>query len=262
MTMLAVNIPLFPCGHQGRSACASACKTRHRHRGDLRLRRPARALLARSDARAALARDLRRRSDGRRHRHHLPLRRLDGGTDMAARLLHHFTRLGVGRSLFIFDGIGHRPRGDRPSTPNSRLYAFLSVFLTSKTIDLIQEGRPYAKGGVHHLRKGERDREADPVRARPGRDGAPRPRALHREDRDSALGDRRPPRDPAAAQARPRRSTPRRSWSIADVSDVLGEGFRAIPSAARSAVANAVGTGPWLSIAAPSGCDIIEHTHA
>jgi len=68
-----------------------------------------------------------------------------GGTDMAARLLNHYTAISVERSLLIFDGI---VIGLAAITfnPELALYAFLSVFLTSKTIDVMQEGSTYAKG--------------------------------------------------------------------------------------------------------------------
>lgn len=70
-----------------------------------------------------------------------------GGTDMAARLLHHYTAISVGRALLVFDGI---VIGLAAIAFNAELalYAFLSVFITSKTIDVIQEGSTYAKGAI------------------------------------------------------------------------------------------------------------------
>ncbi len=68
-----------------------------------------------------------------------------GGTDMAARLLHRFTGISVGRSLLIFDGFVILLAGI-VFNPELALYAFLSVFVTSKAIDVIQEGSSYAKG--------------------------------------------------------------------------------------------------------------------
>ena len=68
-----------------------------------------------------------------------------GGTDMAARLLNHYTTISVGRSLLIFDGIVIALAAVAFNVELA-LYAFLSVFVTSKAIDVIQEGSAYAKG--------------------------------------------------------------------------------------------------------------------
>ena len=67
-----------------------------------------------------------------------------GGTDMAAQILHHWLRLGAGRMLLAVDGLVIVLAGFAFSAELA-LYAFVAVFLTAKTIDLMQEGRPYAK---------------------------------------------------------------------------------------------------------------------
>lgn len=67
-----------------------------------------------------------------------------GGTDMAARLISRYTTISVGRSLLIVDGTVIALAGIVFS-PELAMYALLSVFLTSKTIDVIQEGPSYAK---------------------------------------------------------------------------------------------------------------------
>lgn len=68
-----------------------------------------------------------------------------GGTDMAARLLNYYTAISVGRSLLIFDGFVIALAAVA-FNPELALYAFLSVFVTSKAIDVMQEGSSYAKG--------------------------------------------------------------------------------------------------------------------
>lgn len=70
-----------------------------------------------------------------------------GGTDMAARILNHYTHLSVGWSLLIFDGFVILLAGI-VFNPELALYAFLAVFLASKTIDFVQEGPVKAKAAL------------------------------------------------------------------------------------------------------------------
>ncbi|HHV43147.1 MAG TPA: YitT family protein [Firmicutes bacterium] len=67
-----------------------------------------------------------------------------GGTDLAARLLNHFTRLTVGQSLLIIDMIIIGVAGIFFGA-EAALYAILALYLSSKTIDLIQEGQGGAR---------------------------------------------------------------------------------------------------------------------
>lgn len=147
-----------------------------------------------------------------------------GGTDMAARLLNRFTSISVGRSLLIFDGFVIALAGI-VFNPELAMYAFLSVFVTSKAIDAIQEGSTYAKGAfiisdkadeiggkiLHELERGvtalkgkglytQRDRDVlFVIVAR---------QEIHRLSRLVHSVD------------------PKAFMVITDVSDVLGEGFR------------------------------------
>ncbi len=69
-----------------------------------------------------------------------------GGTDLAARLLNHFTNLSMGRALMLVDGLVIALAGLAFKTPESMLYAILSLAVSGKTIDLVLEGLQYSKG--------------------------------------------------------------------------------------------------------------------
>lgn len=67
-----------------------------------------------------------------------------GGTDIAAQLLNHYFRLGLGRLLLVADGVVILFAG---LTFNAELalYAFIAAYITSHVIDFIQEGGTFAK---------------------------------------------------------------------------------------------------------------------
>lgn len=67
-----------------------------------------------------------------------------GGTDIAARLLHHWFRFGPGRMLMVADGFVIAVAGVVFGAELA-LYAFIAVYLTGRVIDFIQEGGVYAK---------------------------------------------------------------------------------------------------------------------
>lgn len=67
-----------------------------------------------------------------------------GGTDMAAQLVARYLPMSVGQALLFVDGIVILLTGFAFG-PELALYALLSVFVTTKAIDLIQEGQSYAK---------------------------------------------------------------------------------------------------------------------
>lgn len=67
-----------------------------------------------------------------------------GGTDMAARMVSHFTALTTGRALLLADGLVILAAA-LAFSPELALYALLAVFLTGKAIDLVQEGQSYGK---------------------------------------------------------------------------------------------------------------------
>lgn len=70
-----------------------------------------------------------------------------GGTDMAAQLISRFFPISVGTALLIVDGIVIALAGV-VFGPELALYALISVFITTKTIDIVQEGKTYAKAAM------------------------------------------------------------------------------------------------------------------
>ncbi|MFW5992038.1 MAG: YitT family protein [Halanaerobiaceae bacterium] len=68
-----------------------------------------------------------------------------GGTDMIARLINHFSGISVGQGLLIADGIVVFLAGIFFNAEVA-LYAALAIFISSKTIDLVQEGLVFKKG--------------------------------------------------------------------------------------------------------------------
>ncbi|NMB01756.1 MAG: YitT family protein [Firmicutes bacterium] len=67
-----------------------------------------------------------------------------GGTDMAAQLVARFFPTSVGQALLVVDGAVIVLAG-LVFGLELAMYALIAVFLTTKTIDLVQEGQIYAK---------------------------------------------------------------------------------------------------------------------
>ncbi len=67
-----------------------------------------------------------------------------GGTDLAALLLNRYTKRGVGQSLMAID-FGIIAAAGIVFGAELALYALITLFLTSKAIDVVQEGVAYAK---------------------------------------------------------------------------------------------------------------------
>lgn len=67
-----------------------------------------------------------------------------GGTDMAAQLIARYFPISVGQALLIVDGLVISLAGF-VFGPELALYALLVVFISTKTIDVVQEGPNYAK---------------------------------------------------------------------------------------------------------------------
>lgn len=63
---------------------------------------------------------------------------------MAAQLVAHFLPTTVGRALLFVDGFVILMAGFAFG-PELALYALLAVFISTKTVDLVQEGQSYAK---------------------------------------------------------------------------------------------------------------------
>ncbi|HHU50716.1 MAG TPA: YitT family protein [Firmicutes bacterium] len=69
-----------------------------------------------------------------------------GGTDLAARIIQHYTPLSVGNGLLLIDGLVVALAGLVFRTPEAMLYALISLGVTSKAIDGVLEGLNYSKG--------------------------------------------------------------------------------------------------------------------
>ncbi len=70
-----------------------------------------------------------------------------GGTDLAAQLLHKFTGISLGGAILVMDGLVVFTAGV-VFGPENALYALISLFITSKTIDMVQIGLSYAKMAI------------------------------------------------------------------------------------------------------------------
>ncbi len=77
-----------------------------------------------------------------------------GGTDMIARLVNHFTGFSIGQGLLLADGLVVLLAGIF-FNPEVALYATLTIFINSKTIDLVQEGIDFKKAAFIISQKSE-----------------------------------------------------------------------------------------------------------
>lgn len=146
-----------------------------------------------------------------------------GGTDMAARLIERFSPLSVGSALLAVDGaviLASAVAFD----PEVALYALISVFLTTQTIDLVQEGRPYAKAAFIISEKSDAIGEAilsELDRGATALSG----RGLYTGTQRQVLFVIVGRHEIQALRSLVREIDPKAFVAIADVSDVLGEGF-------------------------------------
>lgn len=70
-----------------------------------------------------------------------------GGTDLAAALFQRFTNLSIGKGLFSIDASVIIAAGVAFGLEEA-LYALVTVFVTSKVIDMVQEGVSYARAAI------------------------------------------------------------------------------------------------------------------
>ncbi len=147
-----------------------------------------------------------------------------GGTDMAAQVLHRFLRLSPGKALLAADALVILLAG-LVFSPELALWAFLSVFVTTKAIDLVQEGRAYAKGAFIIARDPQQvgqavlrelDRGATALKGRGMYTG------LERDVLFVVVA----PWELQRLREIVHRIDPQAFMVITDVFDVLGEGFR------------------------------------
>ena len=69
-----------------------------------------------------------------------------GGTDLAAKLLNHFTTLTMGQALLVFDGLVIALAGMVFKSAELMLYALIALVAAGKMIDGVLEGFNYSKG--------------------------------------------------------------------------------------------------------------------
>lgn len=69
-----------------------------------------------------------------------------GGSDIIGRMINRFTSISIGTSIFIVDSIVIGFTGIVFKSYELILYSYLSLYLSSKMIDLVLEGQDYAKG--------------------------------------------------------------------------------------------------------------------
>lgn len=82
-----------------------------------------------------------------------------GGLDLAAQLLHKYTGIGYGLAIALFDGIVIVAAGFI-FTPEKALLALIGLYVTTKTIDVVQLGFKYSKVAFVITRETEAIRQA------------------------------------------------------------------------------------------------------
>lgn len=71
-----------------------------------------------------------------------------GGTDLAAAIINNYMKLSVGVVLFVIDASVILAAGVAFKSAELALYALITVFLTSRVIDIVLEGFSYAKAAL------------------------------------------------------------------------------------------------------------------
>ena len=83
-----------------------------------------------------------------------------GGTDLAAAVINNYMKLRVGVVLFVIDASVIVTAGIVFKSAELALYALLTVFLTTRVVDIVQEGFGYAKAALIVSHKPEEVAEA------------------------------------------------------------------------------------------------------
>lgn len=147
-----------------------------------------------------------------------------GGTALGARLIHHYLRIGTGRAMLLADGLVILAAGVAFG-PELALYALLSVFITIRVVDLLEEGTPHAKAAIiisdmpeqlSQLVLHELNRGATGLRGRGLYTGKDRDILLVIVSRDEV----------GRLKQLVRSTDPNAFVVISDVHEALGEGFR------------------------------------
>ncbi len=147
-----------------------------------------------------------------------------GGTDMAAQLVARYLPMSVGQALLLVDGIVILLAGT-VFGPELAMYALLAVFVTTKAIDLIQEGQSYAKAVLIISDKADDIAQAVMVQMDRGVTGLPA-RGLYTNTKREMLLVTVARSEIARVKDIVRDIDSRAFVIIHDVHEVLGEGFR------------------------------------
>lgn len=150
-----------------------------------------------------------------------------GGMDIASQILHRVTGIRLGLAVAVFDGIIILSAGLLISLENA-LYALIGLFVTSKTVDVVQTGLQTSKAAF--IISGEPDKVAAAIlhdldrgltrlHGEGGYTGTARPVLL------AVVGQN----EVAKLKALVRNADPYAFVIISNTAEVLGEGFQAHP---------------------------------
>ncbi|NLA58411.1 MAG: YitT family protein [Firmicutes bacterium] len=147
-----------------------------------------------------------------------------GGTDLAALLLHHFTDIRLGQAVLVIDACIIALAG-LVFGPELGLYAFLALVVSSRAIDLVQEGTGYNKAAYIISEYPEEIAREIMNRLERGVTSLQGIGMFTRSDRQvlMVIVSRR---EVSAVKDLVREIDPRAFLVISDVREVLGEGFK------------------------------------
>jgi len=148
-----------------------------------------------------------------------------GGTDLAAAVLRSYVGINIGQLLFVVDGLVVLSAGIVFHSAELAMYALISIFVTARVIDLVQEGFGFAKAFLIISDRAEEigndimyklDRGATLIRGRGLYTGRERPVILSVVGRSEV----------SKLKETVYRIDPDAFVILADVHEVLGEGFK------------------------------------
>lgn len=147
-----------------------------------------------------------------------------GGSDLVALLINNFTQIPMGQALLMVDTVIILLAG-LVFGPELALYAFLSLFISSKVIDLVQEGTNYNKAAYIISQNPEEIAQAIMTKLDRGVTALQGVGMFTRNDRQVlfVIVSRQ---EIAAIKDMVREIDPRAFLVISDVREVLGEGFK------------------------------------
>ena len=125
-----------------------------------------------------------------------------GGLDLAAQLIHRFTGISLGIAVAMLDGLVILTAG-LVFDAEKALFALIGLYVTSKTIDVVQLGFNYAKVAYIISEETEAITRSGASRPGPGFNPAERSRRIYRRRADGADGGGQPERGFTAEGAGP-----------------------------------------------------------